>query len=200
MNSYADTIRVMIRNMKLGTIFFADDFSIDNRQAVRVVLSRLVKAENIIRLGPGIYLKPGYSNLIKSFEYPSLSEIAKALAKKEKARIIHSGAYAVHQLGLSTQVPVRSVFLTDGSPRKITLVDGKERVFKRTRAKNLSYANNTIRMVVSALKEIGSAGIDTSVRKQLEGILVECTVTNTKEDIQLAPEWIQKELLEIMPS
>jgi predicted transcriptional regulator of viral defense system len=198
MKSYADKIREMIKKMKLGTIFFADDFLIDNRQAVRVVLSRLVKGASIIRLGPGIYLKPKYSNLIKSFEYPSMEEIALALANKEKARIIHSGAYAVHKIGLSTQVPVRSVFLTDGSPRKITLDDGREIVFKRTTAKNLSYKNNTIRMVVAALQEIGSIAIDDTIRKQLANILASSNVEDNKEDIQLAPEWIQKELLQIL--
>jgi len=198
MKQYADKIRLMIKNIEKGTIFFADDFLINNRQAVRVVLSRLVKAETIIRLGPGMYLKPKYSDLIKSFEYPSMEEIALALAKKEKARIIHSGAYAVHQMGLSTQVPVRSVFLTDGSPRKITLEDGREIVFKRTTAKNLSYKNNTIRMVVAALKEIGSTSIDTGIRKQLANILASSNVVDYKEDIQLAPEWIQKEILEIL--
>ena len=199
MKSYVDKIRDSIERMKLGTIFFADDFLINNRQAVRVVLSRLVKGASIIRLGPGIYLKPKYSNLIKSFEYPSMEEIALALANKEKARITHSGAYAVHKLGLSTQVPVRSVFLTDGSPRRITLEDGREIVFKRTTAKNLSYKNSTIRMVVAALQEIGSIAIDDTIRKQLANILASSNMADTKEDIQLAPEWIQKELLQVLP-
>lgn len=198
MKQYADKIRLLIKKIKKGTIFFADDFLIDNRQAVRVVLSRLVKEETIIRLGPGMYLNPKYSNLIKSFEYPCMEEIARALAK-EKARIIPAGAYVLHQLGLSTQVPVRSVFLTDGSPRKITLEDGREIVFKRTTAKNLSYKNDNIRMVVAALKEIGSSNIDTSLQKQLANILASSTVADYKADIQLAPEWIQKVILEILP-
>lgn len=198
MNSYVDIIRSKIVNMKLGTIFFSDGFPIDNRQAVRVVLSRLVKDSSIVRLGPGIYLKPKYSNLIRSIEYPSVHTIAQAVAQKEKARIIPSGSYAVHQLGLTTQVPVRSVFLTDGSARNIILEDGREIVFKRTTAKNLSYKNDTIRMVVSALKEIGMAGLDAAVKKQLANILASSDDTHSKEDILLAPEWIQKELLQLL--
>jgi hypothetical protein len=143
-------------------------------------------------------MKPRYNKLLGSLEYPSVDEIAHAVAQKEKARIVPSGAHAVNWLGLSTQVPMRSVFLTDGSPRKITLEDGRTIVFKRTTARNLSYENNTVRSVVSALKEIGEQGIDESIRNTLTAILAPIQVDELKHDIPLAPEWIQKELKEIL--
>ncbi len=167
---------------EIWTIFFADDFGMDNRQAVRVILSRLVKGNSIVRLGSGIYMEPRYNKLLGSLEYPSVDEIA----------------HAVNWLGLSTQVPMRSVFPTDGSPRKITLEDGRTIVFKRTTARNLSYKNNTVRSVVSALKEIGEQGIDESMRNTLAAILAPIQADGLKHDIPLAPEWIQKELKGIL--
>ena len=184
--------------MRSGTIFFADDFGMDDRQAVRVILSRLVKDNVIVRLGSGIYMKPRYNKLLESIEFPSVDEIAHAVAQKEKARIVPSGAHAVNWLGLSTQVPMRSVFLTDGSPRKITLEDGRTIVFKRTTARNLSYKNNTVRSVVSALKEIGEQGIDENMRNTLAAILAPIQSDELNHDIPLAPEWIQKELRGIL--
>ena len=198
MKSHAEKIRSHIREVKSGTIFLADDFGMGDRQAVRVILSRLVKDNSIVRLGSGIYMKPRYNKLLGSLEYPSVDEIAHAVAQKEKARIVPSGAHAVNWLGLSTQVPMRSVFLTDGSPRKITLEDGRTIVFKRTTARNLSYENNIVRSVVSALKEIGEQGIDESIRNTLAAILAPVHADELKHDIPLAPEWIQKELKEIL--
>ncbi len=43
------------------------------------------------------------------------------LAKKEKIRVKPAGAYALHQLGLTTQVPTKLVYITDGHPRLFKL-------------------------------------------------------------------------------
>jgi len=198
MKSRAAAIRSQIQKMEMNTIFFADDFGMENRQAVRVILSRLVKAEIVVRLGAGIYLKPRYSTLIHAREYPSAQEIAKAIAQKERARIAVSGADALHQLGLSTQVPTRSVFLTDGSPRNITLADGRQIIFKHTAAKNLAYENPLIGMIVLAMKEIGVNGIDAETRHLLSRLLESVSYDAVRSDIRLAPEWIQQELRELL--
>ncbi|AEC02361.1 DUF6088 family protein [Parasphaerochaeta coccoides] len=198
MKSRVEEIRSQIQRMNSRSIFFADDFGMDDRQAVRVILSRLAKDNTIVRLGAGIYMKPRYSNLIHSIEYPSVGDIAQAVAQKEKARIVPSGAYAVHRLGLSTQIPTRAIFLTDGSPRKMTLEDGREIIFKRTAAKNLAYKNTTIGIIVSALKEIGAKGIDAETRNLLARLLESVPYDKAREDILIAPEWIQKELIGIL--
>lgn len=197
MKPRAEVIRSEIQRMDPKAIFFADTFGMEDRQAVRVILSRLVKDNTIVRLGPGIYMKPRYSKFIHSIEYPSIEEIAHAIAQKENARIIPSGAYAVHSLGLSSQIPTRSVFLTDGSPRKITLDDGREIIFKRTTAKNLAYRNPTIGIIVSALKEIGAKQLDSETRSLLTRFVETIPYDKILEDIRIAPEWIQRELIGI---
>jgi predicted transcriptional regulator of viral defense system len=75
-----EEIRSQIQKAALKTIFFADDFGMENRQAVRVILSRLVKNGTIVRLGAGIYMKPRYSTLIHDVEYPLDQEIVAAIA------------------------------------------------------------------------------------------------------------------------
>lgn len=198
MKSRVEVIRSKIQRMEPKAIFFADTFGMEDRQAVRVILSRLVKDNTIVRLGSGIYMKPRYSSLIQSIEYPSVDEIAHAIAQKEKARIIPSGAYAVHRLGLSSQIPTRLIFLTDGSPRRITLADGREIIFKRTTARNLSYKESIIGIVVYALKEIGAKRIDTETRDLLTRLLQSIPYEKALDDIRIAPEWIQRELIGIL--
>ena len=76
------------------------------------------------------------------------------MAKRDKARIISTGSYALNALGLSTQVPMKIVYLTDAAPRKMKI--GKATVlFKRTTAKKLSYKSELYMPAVQALREMG---------------------------------------------
>ena len=60
----------------------------------------------------------------------------------------------MHVLGLTTQIPLKLGYLTDGSPRKITI--GKRTIqFKKTTPKNLALKGEISKLAVQALKEIG---------------------------------------------
>ncbi len=64
-----------------------------------------------------------------------MEEIAQAIAKRDRVRIMHTGTYALHKLSLTTQVPMQVVYLTDGAARKIKI--GKcNIIFKNTTPKN----------------------------------------------------------------
>ena len=70
----------------------------------------------------GIYCYPKIdTELGLGVIYPSFDDIAQAIAKRDKAKIVPAGAYAVNKLGLSTQVPMNAVFLTSGESRKIEI-------------------------------------------------------------------------------
>jgi predicted transcriptional regulator of viral defense system len=119
MQSIHNQIKEAIRKKRRGNLFFANDFkTFGNGVVIRQVLSRLCRDNFIIRLSNGIYLYPKVNKQI-GIIYPSVEDIAKAIAKKEKARLIPTGSYALNKLGLSTQVPMKIVFLTDGAPRII---------------------------------------------------------------------------------
>ncbi|MDR1182917.1 MAG: DUF6088 family protein, partial [Bacteroidales bacterium] len=98
-------IKEFIIKKRRGNLFFANDFkSFGSGDSIRQALSRLCKDEFIVRLSNGIYLYPKISKRI-GIVYPSIEDIAKAIAKREKARLIPTGVYALNKLGLSTQVP-----------------------------------------------------------------------------------------------
>jgi hypothetical protein len=66
--------------------------------------------------------------------YPIPEQVAEAIAKKEMVRIMPAGAYALHRLGLTTQVPTKLVYITDGENRQIKI--GKTTIkFKATTPK-----------------------------------------------------------------
>ena len=121
-----------IKKCGRGSIFFPNSFvSYGDIKSVSKSLERLTKEAVIIRLANGIYLYPKIDKeLGLGVLYPSVEEIALQVARRDKAHIAPTGAYAMNLLGLSTQVPMNVVFLTDGSPRKIRLGNNRIITFK----------------------------------------------------------------------
>ncbi len=195
--SQTQQIRKQIQTMEKGTIFFSDAFAYENKAVLRVVLARLVHEGLIERLGPGIYLCPRYSQVLGKNVTPSIEEIAQAVAKQEKSRFAPSGSYALYKLGLSTQVPTVAVFLTDGSPRKLVLKDGRTVVFKRTTARNLAFTSKRMQLLVASLKEIGAANPAADQMAKIRKIIDGRPEHEYKADRNLAPEWMQKLFMQI---
>ena len=174
-----------------GTLLFIDDFLIfGNYKAISKALERLVTKNDIIRIARGIYSLPVIDPILGEVK-PSTDEIAKAIAKKERARIIPSGSIALNALGLSSQVPMNVVYLTDGSPRKISL--GKRTIlFKKTSAKNLILRGEISSLVIQALKEIGNGNITKDEEQIILNHLQKEEINHLEHDIRFAPEWIRK--------
>lgn len=191
-------VEVMINHMPNGSIIFIDDF-LDRfeYETARKALQRLHKSEQIMRLSRGIYYKPKESELLGVLK-PSAEQIAEAIAKRGKARIIPTGSYAQYRLGLSTQIPMNVVYLTDGSPRKIQVGNSKI-TFKKTSPKNLAVNHNLTLLIIQGLKEIGEGNIDADQLKQIQTIIDKSNeLKEVKENIKFAPIWVQKVVLNIL--
>jgi len=120
--SIENTIDKYVSKKKRGRIYFAKDFQdFGSDGAVRIALMRLVNHKVLLRLARGIFYYPIVDRDLGINLLPSIESIAKALAQRDKARIIPTGDYAKNKLGLSTQVPVNVVFLTDTTPRKVKI-------------------------------------------------------------------------------
>jgi len=191
MKSIEKQIEKSITTKRKGTLFIPDDFlSYGSSEAIRKALGRLEDKKIIIRVSQGIYVQPKISKLIGPLT-PSAEEVAEAIAKRDKIRTIPTGSYALNALGLSSQVPMKIVLLTDGSPREIKV--GKRSIkFKRTTPKNLMAKGKISRLVIQALKEIGIGKIRIEEEHKILELLKKENVKDLKHDIALAPVWIQK--------
>ena len=90
-----------------------------NRAAVDQALSRLATRGRLMRAGRGVYLRPVSSRF--GVRAPSVEKAVEALAVQRGEVIVSNGAAAANALGLTTQVPVRSVYLTSGRSRTMNL-------------------------------------------------------------------------------
>lgn len=189
--SVEESILNRIEALPKGELVLPADFSdLGSSEAVRLSLFRLEKQGVISRVAQGIYVRPKESGLIGKL-LPTAEEVAEAIAKRDRIRTVPTGSYALNALGLSTQVPMNIVLLTDGSPREIRV--GKRKIkFKKTTPKNLLAKGKISRLVIQALKEIGNGKVTEVEEKKIVDLLMKEDVKDLRHDIALAPVWIQK--------
>lgn len=189
--SIEDSILKLIESFPRGELLLPSDFSeMGSSEAVRLSLFRLEKEGVISRVAQGIYVRPKESRYIGKL-LPTAEEVAAAIAKRDRIRTVPTGSYALNALGLSTQVPMNIVLLTDGSPREIR-VGSRKIKFKRTTPKNLLAKGKISRLVIQALKEIGNGKVTEVEEKKIIELLRKEDEKDLKHDIALAPVWIQK--------
>ena len=191
MVSIENKILAQIESLARGALLFPGDFSeFGSSEAVRLSLFRLEKEGIITRVAQGIYALTKESKLIGRV-LPTAEEVAEAIAKRDRIRTVPTGSYALNALGLSNQVPMKIVLLTDGSPREIKV--GKRTIkLKKTTPKSLMAKGKISRLAIQALKEIGNGKVTEEEEIKIIEQLKKEDVNDLKYDIALAPVWIQK--------
>jgi Family of unknown function (DUF6088) len=180
-----------IKKAKRGTLLFGQNFvSEGSNDAIRKSLERLVKKDEIERVATGIYIRPEIDPIVGKVP-PSIDSIVKAIAKRDKARVVPTGVTALNKLGLSTQVPMKFVYLTDGSSRNIK-IDGRSILFKRTSPKNVATIGEISTLVIQALRVIGKDKVSTEEIEKIQSLLKLEKKARLEHDIRLAPEWIRE--------
>ncbi|MEO8232684.1 MAG: DUF6088 family protein, partial [Ignavibacteriota bacterium] len=157
---------------------------------------RLVRKSKLKRLATGIYYKPLEDPVIGKLT-PGTEAVAKAIAKRDKARIVPTGVYAVNRLGLSTQVPLNVIYLTDGAARKVR-IGNRVINFKKTTPKNLAAIGEISKLVIQALRTIGQNKVTKEQIEKIQQFLKKEKRTHLQHDIRLAPEWIRKIMLPVL--
>ena len=185
----SDKILSRIYGKKRGWVFTPVHFrDLGNDSGIRKALQGLAFRGVIDRPARGLYLYPKTHPKLGVLS-PTPGQIAQALAGKDDLRIQPSGAYAANLLGLSEQVPARTVFLTDGTNRKIK-VGNQEIVLKRTTPKHMATAGRTSGLVIQALRHLGKVHVDDTVIDTLAERLSPNDRRQLIKDIRHAPAWI----------
>jgi len=189
--STVDKIQEIVDRQPEGTLFFPEDFAdLGSPENVRKALERLQNRQKITRVAQGIYARPKQNAYIGSV-LPSAEEVAAAIAKRDRARILPTGSTALNALGLSTQVPMKIVLLTDGTARIVKV--GKRTInFKKTTPRNLAVKGAISSLVIQGLKAIGKGKLSESDEQKLVSLLRKEKYEDLLHDIRLAPVWVQQ--------
>ncbi|MGK2256857.1 MAG: hypothetical protein ACI8Y6_002180 [Brevundimonas sp.] len=123
-----------------------------SRAAVDQALSRLVRRGRLVRAGRGVYMRPLESRF--GSRTPSVETVVRAVSEQRGEVVASNGAAAANALGLTTQVPIRMVYLTNGKSRLLNV--GKQTVeFKHAPAWQLLLADRPAGEAVRALAWLG---------------------------------------------
>ena len=90
-----------------------------SRAAVDQALSRLARSGRLLRVCQGIYVHPIETRFGQ--RPPAVGKVIASLEALWGETIVPCGGAAANALGLTTQVPVRSVYLTSGPNRKLKI-------------------------------------------------------------------------------
>lgn len=172
-----------------GWVFTPNHFKdLGSRDAVASALKRHKQSGLIRQLARGVYDYPKIDPELGLLE-PSTDDIAQALAGRDATRLQPSGAYAANLLGLSTQVPTKIVYLTDGRPRTVQI--GKRQItLKQTTPRNMATAGRISGLVIQALRHLGSRHVDAAIIEAVKKRLSASDRKRLLADIRHAPAWI----------
>ena len=187
-----------IENMHEGQILFISDFSDlnGNEKVISRALSAEEKKGNIVRLAKGMYLRPKSTRF--GIVYPSVDEMVKAIAHRDKSKVQPCGMTALNMLGLSTQVPTKYTYLTSGSSRKLKLGDRLIEL-KRSVPKNFVFKTTLGALLMQALKSLGEKNISKQEIVQIHKLIDnEKRMEHFKLDVLLMPIWMRKLITNII--
>lgn len=165
---------------------FVEGFS---RDQIENALSRLCREGKIRRVCRGIYDYPKFSELLQRELSPDFDQVAQAFARKFNWRIQPSGDAALNLLGLSTQVPGRLVYLSDGPNRQYN-IGNYTLAFKKSALKDVGFKYRESGLVVQALKALGQARVDDAVIAALRKQLDEMACKRVLKDTVTATGWV----------
>lgn len=122
--TYKQAIIDYIEKLEDCQVFISNDFlHIADYETVRSTLNRLVKENVIRRIMKGFYYKPTYVEMLEDYDNPAVNDLVAAIARKYNWTIAPSENTALNMFGLSTQVPMKYVYISSGRSVKFKYHD-----------------------------------------------------------------------------
>ncbi len=176
-----------------GWAFTKTDFVAGFGEAnIHQALSALARTGRIRRVCHGVYDYPRHSELLGQALSPDIDQVAAALARKFNWRIQPSGDAALNLLGLSTQVPGRWVYLSDGPSREYPIgEEGRQTLaFRKSSLKDTGFRHRESGLLVQALKALGKERVDTKAVETLRSRLEPKLRRQILADTRAVTGWI----------
>jgi hypothetical protein len=193
--SVSDRVMKRVRASGRGSVFTPSDFlTVAARSSVDQALSRLVKGGQLRRLARGLYDFPKLHLKLGPLS-PAPDDVAQALARETGSQVQIAGARAANALGLSTQVPAKSIYLTDGPSRRVVL--GKRVVdLRHASPKHLIAPGSPAGTVVQALRHVGPVRAADVAQVAARRLSANDKKTLASTAVQ-APAWMRPTLVSI---
>ena len=193
----SDKVWSLIKQQQNGTIFSINEFyHLGNVNTIKSILFRLESDGKITRLIDGLYTIPKFSELLQEKSYPSVDQVANKLADKFSWTICPSENHALNLIGLSTQVPNKYVFVSDG-PYRTYEYRGREIIFKHTSNRFITEYSRNYSLMIQAIKALGKDNIHENDIKRMATFSKQYIDDDIIDKGKKLPAWIQEVLKKI---
>jgi hypothetical protein len=173
-------------------VFSVSDFTMfAEYKAVSKCLERMVDEGKLFRLTSGLYGLKKYDSELRIFVPFTPDEIAHALARKFGWSIIPGKDSALNQLGFSTQVPARTIYLSTG-PYKTYRIAGFTLFFQHSFHKEISSCSEITSLFAEALRTLGKDQADIEQVKRALSFLNEKDKQTLKNESSTLTAWIAR--------
>lgn len=184
-------ILAMVRHRGRGAVFSGTEFvTLGQPAAVRQALSRLTRRGTFRRIGTALYHYPATSASLGGELPPSADAVAQAIARRTDSRIVASGALAANLLGLSTQVPAKWLYLTDGPSRSIA-VGPHTLAFRHVSPRRMAANGRISAVVFEALRYLKRENAGGAVVERLRRNLPVEAKVELRRDLAHASVWMR---------
>lgn len=189
------SVRKYIQKTQLGKPFTVGALmTFGKRAAVDQALSRLTISGKIVRLTRGVYVRPE-TNCFVGEILPEPFKVVKAIAERTNEQVQVSGAEAARQLGLSTQVPAKPLYLTTGQSRRFNL-GGLEVTLKHVSRKKIPMPESKAGLAIVALWYLGINLISHQTIQKIEEKLTLQEFEKFTASLEYMPIWMSNVVLE----
>ncbi len=162
-----ESVRAHVSTLAPGEPFTSSDLlPVGTRASVDQALSRLVRADVIERIARGVFARPRTNPYVCNVT-PSPEQVARAVARSTGSVIEVHGAEAAREFGLTTQVPMRPVYLTSGRSRTMQAA-GVEIQMRHVADSRLLLAGRPAGRAFAALMYLGKNEVTTSTIKAIK--------------------------------
>lgn len=166
-----------------------------SRAAVDQALSRLAARNRLLRVGRGLYVKPERTRF--GLRPPSTENVIRGIGERRGETVVPHGATEANSLGLTTQIPVREIFLTSGRTRNLSL-GGREVELRHAPGWQLLMAHRVAGAAVRALSWAGP-GRAREVVIALKTRLSSSDVRELLAARSRLPTWMAREVSALTP-
>lgn len=170
----------------------ADVLDLGTRDAIGSALKRMKAAGVIRQLRQGIYHYPRANPIVGDVP-PSTDDILAALSRRDGVRFAPSPAAAANQLGLSEQVPMRTVVLSDGPSRTLTL-GRRQIVIRHTAPRKYRLISGEAGAIFNALGAFRPGQVDESLRRRLRAAFARQDRPALLRALPQSPAWMREVL------